>query len=612
MAYNIHNVSTAGKVTVFSCLLGLFSFAIIFTVNIGNGVLQHVDAQGIATTTVTVLNTPPQWTIDAQEEFESSTTTPTDAGSVVAWTAVGTDSNAEPYYLLICMTSASPTALSAAAPTCDLPTNQWAVSTSTASAAQARAATTTQAGWAEVNNWFAWICDDNATNPRCNATVKTGTFPTASPFEVNHRPVFTTFIDNSPGLPGATVMFMSTSSDSDVSGTADTVRLFVCSTNSFSTSTNVCTATTIASTTPAGQAANASSTYTIVIPTQDQNYSAFGFVIDNHGFEATGGAQGTDSTLTVQNATPTVSTSTIFINGSTDMVLTQAASSTPNFTLQYTVTDNNSCVNAASTSEVIGYNVALFRSGVGSTTCLGTSAGSYNPNNCYTSAVASSTWGLTCTQDQSSCTGASDPFVVWNCTFPLWYIADPTDGTATSTQFSTQNWTAAVNAGDDNFATSSLSESANPVEVTSFLAFALNTLTIPYGSLEPGQQNDPLIATTTIAATGNIGLDERLIGESMCVTYATGLDCPNSASSTIPENQQKFSATTSSSYAAGTALSSTTLQELEVDVPKSTSTSTPATDNTFWGIAVPMAIQLAGNYKGENTIYAITGESSNW
>ncbi len=137
-------------------------------------------------------------------------------------------------------------------------------------------------------------------------------------------------------------------------------------------------------------------------------------------------------------------------------------------------------------------------------------------------------------------------------------------------------------------------------------------MSIPYGSLEPGQQNDPLIATTTIAATGNIGLDERLEGESMCVTYATGLPCPNSASSTIAEDQQRFSATTSSSYAAATPLSSTTLQELEVDVPKSTSTTTPATDNTYWGIAVPMAIQLAGNYKGENTIYAITGESSNW
>lgn len=612
MAYNIHNVSTAGKVTVFSCLLGLFAFALIFTINIGNGVLQHVDAQGIATTTVTVLNTPPQWTVDAEERIGSSTTTPTNAGDVVQWDAIGTDSNGEPYYLLICMTNATPTALASAPPRCNVSTNQWAVSASTTSGTEAIAATTTQTGWSESNIWYAWICDDNAINPRCNNTPKQGTGTTSSPFEVNHRPSFTVFTDTSPALPGAVVTFMSTSSDTDVSGSQDTVRLFVCSTNSFNASTDTCTATTLASTTSPGPATNASSSYTIVIPTQDQNYSAFGFVIDSHGFEASGGAQGTDSTLTVQNATPAVSSSNIFINGGSNLVLTQAATNTTGFTLQYEVTDNNSCLNAASSSEITGYQVALFRSGIGSTTCLGNTAGTYNANNCYTSAVATSTWNLSCTASTTSCSGAGDPYVIWDCSFPLWYIADPTDGTATSTQYSTENWSVGINVIDDNAAVSALATTSNPVEVTSFLAFTLNTLSIPYGSLEPGQQNDPLVATTTIAATGNVGLDERLTGQSMCITYATGLPCPNSASSTIAEENQRYSATTSSSFAAATPLSSTTLQELEADVPKSTSTSSPATDDTYWGIAVPIAIQLAGNYKGENTIYAITGESSNW
>jgi hypothetical protein len=200
---------------------------------------------------------------------------------------------------------------------------------------------------------------------------------------------------------------------------------------------------------------------------------------------------------------------------------------------------------------------------------------------------------------------------VWDCTFPLWYVADPTDGTATSTQYSAQNWLSSVIAIDDNTASSSRSESTSPVEVESLLAFALNTLTIPYGSLEPGQQTDPLSATTTIAATGNVGLDERLSGESMCINYATGLPCPNSATSTIAENYQVF-ATSSRPYAQGVALSSTTQQELEVNVPKSTATSTQATGNTVWGILVPGTLQLAGNYKGENTFTAIVGESQFW
>lgn len=614
MAYNIDNVSTAGKVSVFSCVLGLFSFALIFTINISSGTLNKAIAQSdIATTSVTVLNTPPQWTVDAEESYGSSTTTPTNAGDVVTWDAIGTDSNNEPYYLLICSTAATPTANASAAPSCDSPVNRWAVSTSTTSGAQATAATTTLASFAEINAWFAWICDDNATNPRCNATVKQGTGTTSSPFEVNHRPTFTVFTDTSPALPGTTVTFMSTSSDADVSGTADTVGLIVCAANDYNSTTNLCGAGGTLASSTSYVTANASSTYSVVIPTQDQNYSAFGFVIDNHGFEASGGAQGTNSTLTVQNATPTVATSTFSLNGDTNMALTVAAGQTTGFTMQYTVTDNNSCLNAASTSEITSYRMALYRdgSGVSSTTCLGDTSGSYNPNNCYTGAVATTTWNLSCTASSTTCGGATDPTQIWTCTFPLWYVADPTDGTATSTQYSTLNWKSAVNAIDDNSATSTLTQHAAGVEVTSFLAFALNSLTIPYGSLEPGQQNDPIVATTTISATGNVGLDERLEGESMCTGYTSTSTCVNSSTSTIPASEQVY-ATSSRTYASSTSLSSTTPTELEVNVFKSTATSTQATGNTIWGIRVPGTITLAGNYKGENTFTAIVGESANW
>lgn len=612
MAYNINNVSTAGKVTVFSCILGLLSFAFIFTINIGSGKLNQVDAQSMATTTVTVLNTPPQWTVDAEELAGSSTSTPTNAGDAVTWVAIATDSNSEPYYLLICSTSATPTPNASAAPNCNTPSNQWAVSGTTTSGTQASVSTTTTAVMAEINAWFAWICDFNATSPQCNQTFKQGTGTTSSPFEVNHRPTFTVFIDNSPALPGAIVTFMSTSSDTDVSGSADTVGLVVCNLNDYNITTNVCgPGGTIASST--FTLSNASTTYTVTIPTQDQTYTAFGFVRDVHGFEASGGVQGTNSSLIVQNATPTVSGALISLvqPTTTDIVLSVPASQTTGFSLQFTAADNNSCINAASTSEITNYQLALYRSGVGSTTCLGSSAGSYNANNCYTNAVATTTWNLSCTASSTSCTGAGDTTQVWDCTFPLWYIADPTDGTATSTQYPTQNWLSSINAIDDNGATSTLAESTSGVDVRSLLAFALNSLTIPYGSLEPGQQNDPIVATTTISATGNVGLDERLNGESMCTGYTTAQHCTSSATSTIAESEQVY-ATSSRTYAAATALSSTTLAELEVDVKKSVATSTQETGNTIWGIRVPGTITLAGNYKGENTFTAIVGESSRW
>ena len=612
MSYNTDYLRTAGKITVYTTLVGVLVFVAVFIFNLGAKEIHVVDAQSSATTTVTVLNIAPAWTIDAQEEIGSSTTTPTNAGDEIAWAAVGTDSNAEPYYLLVCSDNATPTANSGAAPECDPSATQWAVSTSTVSGTQARAATTTQDSWAEVNTWYAWICDDNAVSPRCNGTTTQGTGTTSSPFEVNHRPSFTLYSDDSPADPGSVVTFTATSSDTDVSGIQDSVRLFVCATAGFDTVTDDCTGDTLASTTlPGSTSGVATASYTVVIPTQDADFNAYGYIIDSHGFEASGGAQGTDATLTVNNVAPTVDSSSISVNGGTDMALTVEAGETTGFTLSFTSSDNNSCdaVGGGAADEITDYQLSLYRSGVSSTTC--TPTGTYNANNCYPSAVATTTWDLACTASTTSCTGATDATMDWNCTFPLWYITDPTDGTATSTQYNTENWLAQVQAIDDDSATGTLSETDTGVEVNSFLAFALNTLSIPYGSLEPGQQNDPLVATTTIAATGNVGLDKDVEGESMCTTYTSATECPNSASSTIPASEQRFS-TTSSTYAAATALSSTTPQEVEINVPKSTATSSTATADAYWGIRIPVSITHAGDYTGENTFTAKVGESVDW
>lgn len=611
MAYNTDHLRTAGKITVYTTFIGVVIFAIVFIFNLGTHQINTVDAQSSATTTVTVVNTPPAWTVDAQELTESSTTTPTNAGDVVSWTATATDANSERFYLLICSTNATPTPNSSAAPTCDSGAIQWAVTASTTSGTQATAATTTLSSWSESNTWYAFVCDGNSGTPRCNSQAKQGSTTTASPFEVNHRPSFTIFNDNSPQVPGQVVTFTSTSSDSDVSGSADTVRLFVCASAGFSTSTDTCSGTTLASTT-VGVSADASATYTIVIPTQDQNYSAYGYVIDNHGFEASGGAHNTDSTLTVSNAAPSVTAATISINGGSNMTIVTEAGETTGFTLAFSTSDDNSCdaVGGGTGDEITDYNLSLYRSGIGSTTCS-TVAGSYNANNCYPSALATTTWNLACTASTTSCTGASDTDMTWNCTFPLWYIADPTDGIASTTQYSAQNWLAQVQAIDDNAATGSLSESTIGVDVTSLLAFTLNTLSIPYGSLEPGQQTDPIVATTTVSATGNVGIDKDVTGESMCGTYTASTHCPNSATSTIPESEQVFG-TSTLTYAQATPISSTTAKLIDLNVNKSTSTTTPATKNAYWGIRVPGTISFAGSYTGQNTFTVRLSNSSQW
>ncbi len=610
MSYSTDHLRTAGKITVYAAFVGIFVFAIAFIFNLGLNEVREVGAQDSATTSVQVLNTPPLWTASSTEEVESSATNPTNSGNQVSWVAIGTDSNSENYYLLVCSTSATPTANSSAAPSCTSGV-QWAVSTATISGTQARAATTTYEAMVESNNWFAWICDGNSGTPRCNTSFSQGTNATnSSPFIVNHRPSFTLFVDDSPADPGALVTFYSTSSDADVVGTQDTVKLIVCATAGFSTTTDTCTGTTLGSST-VPVTSNATATYTIVIPTQDQNYGAFGYIIDNHGHEATGATQGSNSVLTVNNVAPAITSSLISLvqASGTDMYLTVESGQTTGFTLQFTATDNNSCLTSASTSEVTNYRLSLYRSGLGASGCTPTST--HNANNCYVSSVPTTTWNLSCTASSTSCTGSSDPSQVWNCTFPLWYIADPTDGSTTTTQYPGQNWLAQVQGIDDDNATGSLSVSDSGVDVRSFLAFALNTLTIPYGALEPGQQNDPLIATTTISATGNVGLDKSVEGESMCTSYTASTLCPNSSTSTIPESEQKF-ATGTVTYASATALSSSTVQEVEVNVPKSTATSTQATNNAYWGIRVPGTISFAGFYYGQNTFYAVQGESANW
>lgn len=614
MSYNTDHLRTAGKITVYTTMVGVFIFAVVFIFNIGEKRINEAVAQSSATTSVTVVNTAPLWTASSTEVIESSTTSPTDAGNVLSWRAIGTDSNGENYYLLICSTSATPTPNSSAPPTCTSGI-QWAVSPTATSGLVATAATTTYAAMSESNAWFGWICDGNSGTPRCNNTFSQGTNATnSSPFEINHRPSFTIFNDNSPAVPGAVVTFTSTSSDADVSGTPDRVFLTVCATAGFSTTTNTCTGTTLASST-VSVPANASSTYTIVIPTQDQDYSAFGYVYDNHGFEASGGAQGTDTTLTVANIAPSVSGATVSIaqpGTTTNIILTTEAGQTTGFALSFTTSDNNSCDAAGGGlgDEVTSYNLSVYRSGIASTTCT-SSAGAYNANNCYPSQLATSSWNLSCTASTTSCTGSSDTDMIWNCTFPLWYIADPTDGIASTTQYSAQNWLAQVRGIDDDFATGTFAQSTVGTEVTSFLAFALNTLSIPYGALEPGQQTDPIVATTTISATGNVGINKDVTGESMCTTYTGSTVCPNSASSTIPENEQVF-ATSTVTYAQGTSISSTTARVIRLQVPKSTATTTQSNRNAFWGIRVPGTITFAGDYKGENTFTAIVSNQSSW
>jgi hypothetical protein len=630
MLYNKNHfpryVETAGKITILSALSGLLIFAFIFILNIGKTELEKAEAQtSTATTTLTVLNTPPQWVPgqEGREEFGSSTTTPTNSGDVVSWVGTATDSNGAPYFLIVCSTSATPTAqqstttLGTAAPICAGGT-RWAVSTGTASGFQARAATTTVEGggslFAESNAWFAWVCDDDPVNPRCSTinSPSQGTNATnSSPFNVNRRPVFTTLGNNGPVNPGGTLTFLSTSTDPDVVDAEDNIFLVVCRTALYSTSTNTCTngADFLASTT-IGQLANPSATYTLPAIVQDNVYNAFGFLYDEHGHEALGGAQGATSTFTVNNVLPTVAGGTISLNGGLDIILTNPASQTPGFLLDFVIADANSCdaFGGGPADEIVRPVVSIFRSAIGTTTCNG-SAASYNANNCYPSGVAASVWNLSCTASSTSCTGATDDTISYSCTFPLWFIADPT---VAGTPFATTTWSAGVAGVDNSLATGTMATTTSPVELLSLVAIDLLTNAIAYTQLEPGTNMPNLTSTSSLRVVGNTGLNQLLGGESMCTGFNGAVPCPVSATSTIPQDQQRY-ATSAVAFLSGAQLQPTTSPAtLAIQIPKPTSTSTPTSGTTYWGIAVPGSITLAGSYTGRNTFTGAVSTPSAW
>lgn len=593
---------TAGKITIATAVSGILIFAFIFIFNAGKTELMKVEAQ-TATTTLTVLNTPPAWIEYAIEQTESSAANPTNSGSVVTWTAIGNDPNGANYYLLVCEASATPSSTNGGVPHCNGGT-QWGVSTSTLSNSPAYVSTTTT----EIspfargnNNWYAWICDDDAVSARCNATSSQGLNATnSSPFFINFRPTFTAFSNTSPANPGAVVTFNSTSTDGDA---GDTVRLIVCSTATFSTSTNDCGANTIATTSPA-VSSDASAAYTLPSVIRDQNYNAFGYLIDSFNHTAIGPTQGSNSQITVNNVAPTVASSSIVINGGSPMIITTQGGETTGFTLDFEVTDANSCRNSSDGFEITNYVASIYHA-TSTNTCGATTAGDYDPNDCYTHAVATSTWNISCTASTTSCASAAsstDPTMNFTCTFPLWYITNPTDA---GSPFVLDDWKASVGGVDDNSAVGAQTASQFGVEVNSASYMALLNAAIPYGQLEPGTNSGTLSASTTIRSLGNTGLDQNFTGSSMCGTFTASTTCPNSSSSTIPDNQQQFSSS-SVAYGSGITLSSTTPGFLDLNIPKPISTTTPTSGVAYWGIAVPGTITLAGSYTGLNTFTLVT------
>ena len=246
-----------------------------------------------------------------------------------------------------------------------------------------------------------------------------------------------------------------------------------------------------------------------------------------------------------------------------------------------------------------------------STTTISATADLYDSQGCsditsvtakiYRSGVTN---GKDCTPNENNCysvascsiTNCSGNYASTTCSIDMWFNADPTDS---DTPWASEYWRAYIEATDSGSLTGYNYSPADVPDVNSLLALSVDG-SINYGSLNPLGKTDPLTATTTVSATGNISLDVNLMGTNLCTDY------PTCASYYIPVGKQVY-ATSSVSYSSGTPLAADPGGELELNCPKTISHTSLQTKDVYWGIEIPKP-QKAGSYTGEITFTAVKNE----
>ena len=539
---------------------------LIIGIVVGGSLIYKMVRADVIPVEVIVGNAPPTWTIYPVEDPASSSAFPTNVGDGITFRATASDPNLDNYFLAICKTNVITPGTGGGAPIC--PDGHWCISASTADDAIASCPITTVAG-PESNAWFAFVCDAAATGQACSP-MSQGTGDPGSPFFVNHRPAFTAITLNPAADPGGTVIWTATSTDPDIDTIPDTVKLIVCDGPGFDTATDACIGTQLCAS--GLVASNPSCSFTIPTPRADATYAAWVYVVDNHGFEAAGAVQNTNAQYTVNNVAPIVTD--VRLNNELDITLGETATTTVLITGK--ITDNNLA------TDIVSGIARAYRSGIGFAGCT-----IQNDNNCY--------FDIACVLDVAG----AFPDVTRNatCTAVFQFIADPT---VTTTPWAVENWLATL-VGEDNNAATGSAETALAVEVMDLIALGVVPGNIAYGLLLPGQTIDPLTVTSTIQATGNVSLDTDISG--------TDMTCTTVPANIIAVGNQRY-ATSTVAHAAGIALT-TLAVELELNVPKSTSTVALSGRDTFWGLHIPDGTPV-GTYAGNNTFIARTNEVAEW
>lgn len=554
---------------VIICLINLLVVGLFFNnLNLPDLALGINNAQAdTATTSVTVKNAPPAFTVQPAESEVSTTTSPTNTGASVTFTGQASDPETNQYYLIVCSTNAVAPA-NGDAPSCGAVQRCRSGATNSGVATSCRYDNVQDA--AQTQDWYAFVCDNHATEADCSLASQ-GTGDSGSPLSINHNPFLasvSTTDDNK--VPGGTFQVTAQAYDNDSAGTQDDVTFYICDTNSFATSTGCASGHELCHAT---STTNPQCSFADTAPTVDQSYTYYAFAYDNHYHQATNTPS---STYTIINVAPQASNVVLTASAFTGSNINPGiknGTSTIVYATSTSITDNNGCTDLDQATS------SAFLSSVGFM-CVG------DANNCYHMAAASC--AITeCTDDQ-------DTTATVVCSSTIANYAVPTDASAGNPK-SALTWYARMQIFDE---AASGAATSSGVDMNTVTALDVTENTIPYGQIKSGQDTDYFNATTTVVNFGNAPLDSTVTGTDM-----TG-------PSTIAVYNQYYSLNMFNYPTGATALTSTTTPEAGLSIARPTSAAN-VSGEVLWGIGIPAGTQ-SGVYTGTNTFGGALESGGNW
>ena len=508
-----------------------------------------------------ISNTAPAFMATTSDN-NSATSSPTNLGQDVTFTATANDGETDDYYLAICQTDSIQSG-NDGPPICH--GGDWCISDLASSTAEATCSYTAVTS-SESLEWYSFVCDKYAGvgNAKCSASSQgTGTgIANDSPFVVNHPPEFSAVItsDNNND-PGSNFTITTTSNDPDSLGGDDVISLYVCiGTSAGSAGCNGGGADTLCSATSTGD--NIACSFTDVAPTLQGDYTYNVFLFDNNAFGSVDNYR--TNTYTINNVAPILGS--LSLNTGSDITLNMSgAGGTSINTILASITDQNGC-----DSGLVGASASIYMSDVASAyNCAPNDSVCYqiNPTSC----------------SKTGCTGDDDPTAAYICSTTLEYFAVPTDDSENN-PWSIYDWVSYISIYDGS---SYVATTSPGVELNTTIALTVNEGTIDFGSdLLVGENSGADNATTTIVNLGNSPIDTTL----------SGTDMNGNPSGTITANNIEWDMS-NFSWSSGTDLT-TFGEDINIITPNPIN-STEISDQLFWGIGIPFGAD-ASLYNGQN------------